>query len=92
MSSKILGLAKPWVWVQPKNDEELVSRLLEARDYAVHERERENLCSCAAIRLTALISDNTRLLDAIQALTTATATRGFENLTADVKINLNLKD
>ena len=43
----IIGLRKPWVWVQPKDRAELIQRLLEAREYAVHERERENLCSCA---------------------------------------------
>ena len=42
-----IGLRKPWVWVQPKNREELIQRLLDAREYAVPERERENLCSVA---------------------------------------------
>ena len=52
----IPGLAKPWAWIQPKNDAELVRRLCQARDYRVHERERENLCSVAASRLHALTS------------------------------------
>ena len=42
-----VGLRKPWQWVQPMNRAELTQRLLEAREYAVPERERENLCSCA---------------------------------------------
>lgn len=46
-----LGLAKPWQWVQPANDADLIARLIEAREYAVHERERENLCSVAAAQL-----------------------------------------
>lgn len=51
----IPGLAVPWKWVQPPTDAELIERLLQARDYAVHERERENLCSCAAVRLKQLL-------------------------------------
>ena len=43
----IIGLRKPWSWVQPKSREELIQRLFEAREYAVPERERENLCSMA---------------------------------------------
>jgi hypothetical protein len=50
----IPGLAQPWRWIQPRNDEELIKRLFEAADYMVHERERENLCSVAAYRLKAL--------------------------------------
>lgn len=46
-NSQPVGLRKPWVWMQPKDQAELVQRLLEAREYAVHERERENLCSMA---------------------------------------------
>ena len=42
-----IGLRKPWQWVQPKNRAELIQRLLEAREYAVPDRERENLCSMA---------------------------------------------
>jgi hypothetical protein len=36
----IPGLAQPWRWIQPRNDEELIKRLFEAADYMVHERER----------------------------------------------------
>jgi hypothetical protein len=50
----IPGLAQPWRWIQPRNDEELIKRLQQAADYMVHERERENLCSVAAYRLKAL--------------------------------------
>lgn len=51
----IPGLAVPWIWIQPRNDAELIERLKQASEYMVHERERENLCSCAAIRLRELI-------------------------------------
>lgn len=43
----IIGLRKPWVWVQPKDRDALILRLLEASEYKVHERERENLCRLA---------------------------------------------
>ena len=36
-----------WVWVQPKTKGELLTRLAEARDLSVPERERENLCAVA---------------------------------------------
>ena len=36
-----------WVWKQPKNQDDLLSRLADARDLNVPERERENLCGCA---------------------------------------------
>ena len=51
LGKRIPGLAKPWVWIQPKNDAELIDRLLQAADYNVHECERENLCCVAAYRL-----------------------------------------
>jgi len=38
---------EPWTWIQPRDTDDLVRRLLEASDLAVPERERENLCSCA---------------------------------------------
>lgn len=41
-----------WVWKQPKDTAELLDRLLAARDLAVPERERENLCGCAYTALT----------------------------------------
>lgn len=50
----ILGLAIPWKWVQPQGLDELVKRLEDAADLNVHERERENLCSCAAIAIREL--------------------------------------
>ncbi len=40
------------MWKQPKDTEELLSRLADARDLAVPERERENLCACAFTALT----------------------------------------
>lgn len=36
-----------WTWAQPANTDELLQRLAHARDFAVPERERENLCVCA---------------------------------------------
>ena len=36
-----------WVWVQPRDQNELLRRLADARDLDVAERERENLCACA---------------------------------------------
>lgn len=41
------SIDKPWVWVQPKDRAELLQRLADARDLAVPEKERENLCACA---------------------------------------------
>lgn len=58
----ILGLATPWQWVQPRGHDELVKRLLEAADFRVHERERENLCSCAAAAICELREDTGRSL------------------------------
>ena len=46
------GIREPWVWHQPKDRAELLKRLAEARDMKVHERERENLCSCAFAWIT----------------------------------------
>ena len=65
-----LGLITPWKWVQPTNSE-LVSRLIEARELNVHERERENLCSVAAGRIVALERTNAELVAALQALLSA---------------------
>lgn len=36
-----------FTWVQPTSQTELLQRLADARDLAVDERERENLCACA---------------------------------------------
>ncbi|MCR4300849.1 MAG: hypothetical protein NUV51_04500 [Sulfuricaulis sp.] len=43
-----------WTWVQPKNQDELLARLVEARDLKVPERERENLCACALTEIRRL--------------------------------------
>lgn len=53
----ILGLKKPWTWVEPRGTEELIQRLVEASEYNVHERERENLCSLAAAKIKKLSED-----------------------------------
>ncbi len=64
----VIGLRQPWQWVQPLDDAALVARLIEARDYAVHERERENLCSVAAARIGALRAENERLRGALHKI------------------------
>ena len=51
----IPGLAVPWTWIQPRSDAELIERLKQGAEYAVHERERENLCSVAARRIAELL-------------------------------------
>ncbi len=59
-NSQIVGLRKPWAWYQPRGTDEILKRLFEAREYAVDERERENMCSVAhgeIVRLRALIPD-----------------------------------
>lgn len=56
----IVGLRQPWQWYQPKDRAELKRRLLEARDFAVNERERENLCSCAHGEIERLEADALR--------------------------------
>ncbi len=38
---------EPWTWVQPFDRDALLTRLLDARDLHVPQRERENLCGCA---------------------------------------------
>ncbi len=62
-----LGLRQPWQWVQPATDADLVARLIEAREYAVHERERENLCSVAAGRIGALYVERGELVAALRS-------------------------
>lgn len=44
-----------WAWVQPANHADLLDRLRLARDLAVPERERENLCACAATTIKKLL-------------------------------------
>ena len=50
-----------WTWVQPVGINALLARLADARDLAVPERERENLCSVAHVTIT-------KLLDVLQGL------------------------
>lgn len=54
----------PWVWVQPADHQALLERLALARDLAVPERERENLCACASTEIKRLL----RLIDEREAL------------------------
>jgi len=54
-----VGLRKPWQWFQPETTSELITRLIEASDFLVHERERENLCSVAAAKIRTLDKDLT---------------------------------
>lgn len=53
--------ATPWTWVQPKNQAELLTRLADARDLDMTERERENLCACAYTEITRLQREILRL-------------------------------
>lgn len=50
----ILGLRDPWQWVQPRTTDEILNRLLECRQFHVHDRERENMCSVAIGEITRL--------------------------------------
>lgn len=50
-----------WTWVQPYGIDEIQSRLANARDFAVPERERENLCGVAYNTIA-------KLVDVLQAL------------------------
>jgi hypothetical protein len=43
-----------WQWSQPATQAELLQRLADARDLAVPERERENLCACAHAEIARL--------------------------------------
>jgi chromosome segregation ATPase len=47
----------PWIWVQPKNRDELLTRLADARDLNLPERERENLCACAHAEIVKLVRE-----------------------------------
>jgi hypothetical protein len=47
----------PWTWVQPKNRDELLTRLADARDLNLPERERENLCACAYTEILKLVHE-----------------------------------
>ena len=63
-----LGLRQPWQWVQPTSTYDLVVRLYDAREYAVPERERENLCSVAAEALRVLLAERAELVAALREL------------------------
>lgn len=63
-----IGLRKPWQWIQPKGTTELINRLIEARDFNVHERERENLCSVAAGKIEDMDNENSRLRSELEAV------------------------
>jgi len=47
-------MTQAWKWVQPKNTDELLARLVLACDTNVCERERENLCGAAHAAITRL--------------------------------------
>ena len=68
IEEKVVGLRKDWKWIQPKTRAELLQRLAEARDYAVNERERENLCSCAHLEITQLSAAATALHDLLEVI------------------------
>jgi len=54
-----------WTWVQPRSREDLLARLLAARDLSVPERERENLCAVAHAEIAGLseaLRDANRLI------------------------------
>ena len=61
-----------WTWQQPTDRADLVNRLAYARDLAVPDRERENLCGCAYTELRQqereLIEARTDLVAAQNAL------------------------
>lgn len=51
----IFGVQNPsYRWVQPESRAELKARLGYVVDFQVHERERENLCSCALAEIKRL--------------------------------------
>ena len=52
-----------WTWVQPVGIDALLLRLADARDFAVPERERENLCSVAHGTITKLVDVLQGLVD-----------------------------
>jgi hypothetical protein len=65
MSTRILGLAKPYAWVQPDGTDEILTRLRDCYEFAVHERERENMCSVAHGEIERLRESNAELLSAL---------------------------
>ena len=66
--SNIYGLATPWKWIQPSGSVEIKQRLLEARDFNVHERERENMCSVAHGHIVYLELELTALREELEAI------------------------
>lgn len=54
---------QPWIWVEPIGIDALLLRLADARDFAVPERERENLCSVAHGTITKLVDVLQGLVD-----------------------------
>jgi hypothetical protein len=52
-----------WTWVQPVGIDALLSRLADARDFAVPERERENLCDVAHSTISRLAEALSDLVD-----------------------------
>ena len=80
--SAIIGLRQPWQWVQPPDDTALMARLIEARDYAVPARERENLCSAAAARIVALRAENEQLAEALRQMIPETVLEGSREAAA----------
>ena len=75
-----LGLRKPWQWEQPRGDDELLARLRDGFMLAVHERERENLCSVAHGRIKAMREEIALLKGQLPPLTDVMyhAVRGLE--------------
>jgi len=72
------GLHKPWTWIQPRGDQELLARLQDGFLLAVHERERENLCSVAHARIKALLEDRAKLIAALSQFGNTRLTVGNE--------------
>ena len=71
----------PWTWVQPKDRNELLQRLEDARDLNVPERERENLCGVAHGEIMKLATLNSELLAVVSALDGFQ--RKYQSLTLD---------
>ncbi len=74
-----------WKWKQPQTQAELLARLADARDLAVPERERENLCACAITEINRLIANTTDKTSAAipvqEIVTRHLQMHGFDGLT-----------
>lgn len=95
-----IGLRKPWQWEQPRDDDELLARLRDGYMFAVHERERENLCSVAYGRIKLAIIQDRELRetvadmkrdrdlawDAFQRLRRAYSMIRYPTLTQEIKL------